>query len=89
MKYKGFYIQIVPDNEIKRVDKKGRDVLCEGFMIQVFEDETERVEIDNFSAAVGFEILENSLAEAEQFAKDYVECEGEEYRKAIDELTKH
>lgn len=63
------------DNEIKRVDKKGRDVLCEGFMIQIFEDETEQVEIDNISAAVGFEILENSLAEAEQFAKDYVDCE--------------
>ena len=76
MKYKGFYIRIVPDNEIKRVDKKGRDVLCKGFMIQVFEDETEQVEIDNFSVAVGFEILENSLAEAEQFAKDYVLCEG-------------
>lgn len=75
MKYKGLYIRIMPDNEIKRVDKKGRDVLCEGFMIQVFEDETERVEIDNFSVAVGFEILENSLAEAEQFVKDYVECE--------------
>lgn len=75
MKYKGFYIWIVSDNEIKRVDKKGRDVLCEGFMIQIFEDETEQVEIDNISAAVGFEILENSLAEAEQFAKDYVECE--------------
>ena len=36
MKYKGFYIWIVSDNEIKRVDKKGRDVLCEGFMIQIF-----------------------------------------------------
>lgn len=75
MKYKGFYIWIVSDNKIKRVDKKGRDVLCEGFMIQIFEDETEQVEIDNISAAVGFEILENSLAEAEQFAKDYVDCE--------------
>lgn len=75
MKYKGFYIRIMPYNEIKRVDKKGRDVLCKGFRIQVFEDETERVEIDNFSAAVGFEILENSFAEAVQFAKDYVECE--------------
>ena len=75
MKYKGFYIRIMPYNEIKRVDKKGRDVLCKGFRIQVFEDETERAEIDNFSAAVGFEILENSFAEAVQFAKDFVECE--------------
>ena len=75
MRYKGFYIKISPDSNIRRVDKKGRDILCEGFLIQVFADETERVEIDNFSAAVGFEILENSSAEAVQFAKDYVECE--------------
>lgn len=78
MRYKGFYIKISPDSNIRRVDKKGRDILCEGFMIQVFEDETESVEIENFSAAVGFEILENSLAEVEQFAKDFVECEGKE-----------
>lgn len=78
MRYKGFYIKISPDSNIRRVDKEGRDILCEGFLIQVFADETERIEIDNFSAAVGFEILENSLAEAEQFAKDFVECEGKE-----------
>ena len=75
MRYKGFYIKISPDSNIRRVDKKGRDILCEGFLIQVFADETERIEIDNFSAAVGFEILENSLAEAEQLVKDFVECE--------------
>lgn len=76
MRYKGFYIKISPDSNIRRVDKKGRDILCEGFLIQVFADETERIEIDNFSAAVGFEILENSFEEAVQFAKDFVECEG-------------
>lgn len=76
MRYKGFYIKISPDSNIRRVDKKGRDILCEGFLIQVFADETERIEIDNFSAAVGFEILENSLAEAEQLAKDFIDCEG-------------
>ena len=71
MRYKDFYVRITPDKYIPRVDKKGRDILCEGFLIQVFADETERIEIDNFSAAVGFEILENSLAEAKQLAKDY------------------
>ena len=76
MKYKGFYIKISPDINIRRVDKKGRDILCEGFLIQVFADETEQVEIYNFSAAVGFEILEDSLAEAEQLAKDFIDCEG-------------
>lgn len=83
MKYKGFYIKISPDINIRRVDKKGRDILCEGFLIQVFADETEQVEIYNFSAAVGFEILEDSLAEAEQLAKDFVECEGKEYLKVV------
>ena len=83
MKYKVFYIKISPDINIRRVDKKGRDLLCEGFMIQVFEDETEQVELDNFSAAVGFEILENSFAEAVQFAKDFIDCEGKEYHKIV------
>ena len=76
MRYKDFYVRITPDKYIPRVDKKGNKILCEGFLIQVFADEPERIEIDNFSAAVGFEILENSFAEAVQFAKDYVECEG-------------
>ena len=75
MRYKDFYVRITPDKYIPRVDKKGNKILCEGFLIQVFTDETERIEIDNFSAAVGFEILEDSLAEAVQFAKDFVECE--------------
>ena len=76
MRYKGFYIKISPDSNIRRVDKKGRDILCEGFLIQIFADKNEQVEIDNFTAAVGFEILEDSLAEAVQFVKDFVECEG-------------
>ena len=83
MRYKDFHVRITPDKYIPRVDKKGRDILCEGFLIQVFADETERIEIDNFSAAVGFEILEDSFAEAVQFAKDFVECEGKEYRKGV------
>lgn len=76
MRYKGFYIKISPDSNIRRVDKKGNKILCEGFLIQIFADKNEQVEIDNFTAAVGFEILEDSLAEAVQFAKDFVECEG-------------
>ena len=83
MRYKGFYIKISPDSNIRRVDKKGRDILCEGLLIQVFADETEQVEIYNFSAAVGFEILENSFAEAVQFAKDFIDCEGKEYLKVV------
>ena len=75
MRYKDFYVRITPDKYIPRVDKKGDKILCEGFLIQIFAYKNEQDEIDNFSAAVGFEILENSFAEAVQFAKDYVECE--------------
>lgn len=76
MRCKDFYVRITPDNSIQRVDKKGNEVLCEGFLIRIFADENGQDEIDNFTAAVGFEILEYSLAEAEQLAKDFVECEG-------------
>ena len=77
MRYKDFHVRITPDKYIPRVDKKGNKILCEGFLIQIFADKTERDEIDNFTAAVGFEILEDSFAEAVQLAKDFVECEGQ------------
>lgn len=76
MRYKDFYVKITPDRYIPRVDKKGNKILCEGFLIQIFTDKNEQDEIDNFTAAVGFEILEDSLAEAEQLAKDFIDCEG-------------
>lgn len=87
MKYKGFHVKITPDSSLLREDKDGNDVRCEGFTIEVFADESEMLEIDIFSAAVDFELLENSLEEAEQFAKDYIDCEENEYRRIIDEYN--
>ena len=84
MRYKDFYVRITPDKYIPRVDKKGNKILCEGFLIRIFADENGQDEIDNFTAAVGFEILDDSFAEAVQFAKDFVECEGKEYQKTAD-----
>ncbi|RGH34145.1 hypothetical protein DW938_13085 [Ruminococcus sp. AM43-6] len=80
MRYKDFYVRITPDKYIPRVDKKGDKILCEGFLIQIFAYKNEQDEIDNFSAAVGFEILENSFAEAVQFAKDFIDCENKIYQ---------
>ena len=77
MRYKDFHVRITPDKYIPRVDKKGNKILCEGFLIQIFADKTERDEIDNFTAAVGFEILEDSFAEAVQLTKDFIDCEGQ------------
>lgn len=80
MRYKDFYVRITPDKYIPRVDKKGDKILCEGFLIRIFAYKNEQDEIDNFSAAVGFEILENSFAEAVQFAKDFIDCENKIYQ---------
>ena len=80
MRYKDFHVRITPDKYIPRVDKKANKILCEGFLIQIFADKTERDEIDNFTAAVGFEILEDSFAEAVQFAKDFIDCENKIYQ---------
>ena len=87
MKYKGFFVKITPDKNLSREDKNGKIVACDGFTIEVFSDESEEIEIDVFSAAVDFELLKNSLDEAEQFAKDYIDCEEKEYQRMLDEFN--
>ena len=87
MKYNGFYVKISPDTDLHREDKDGNDVRCNGFTVEVFADKSEKLEIDVFPAAVNFELLENSLEEAEQFAKDYIDCEEKEYCRMIDEYN--
>ena len=57
--------------------------------MEVFADGSKKLEIDVFSAAVNFEIFENSLSEAEQFAKDYIDSEEKEYRRMIDEFNEY
>lgn len=80
MRYKDFYVRITPDKYIPMVDKKGDKILCEGFLIRIFADENGQDEIDIFTAAVGFEILEDSFVEAVQFAKDFIDCENKIYQ---------
>ena len=89
MKYNGFYVKISPDTDLHREDKDGNYIRCKGFPIEVFADESEKLEIDVFSAAVDFELLEDSLEEVEQFAKDYIDCEEKEYRRMSDEFNEH
>ena len=86
MRYKGFYVKITPDTDLHREDKDGNDIRCKGFTIEVFVDESEKLEIDVCSAAVDFELLEDSLEEVEQFAKDYIDCEEKEYKRIIDSI---
>lgn len=86
MRYKGFYVKISPDTDLHREDKDGNDVRCNGFTVEVFADKSEKLEIDVFSAAVDFELLEDSISEAEQFAKDYIDCEEKEYKRIMDSI---
>ena len=87
MKYKGFFVKITPDNYLPRENENCEIVACEGFRIEVFADKSEKVEIDIFSAAVDFELVKNSLDEAEQFAKDYIDCEEKEYCRMLDKFN--
>ena len=87
MKYKGFFVKITPDKNLSREDKNGEIVACDGFTIEVFSDESEKVEIDVFTVAVDFELLQNSIEEAEQFAKDYIDSEEKEYQRMLDEFN--
>ena len=89
MKYKGFFVKITSDKYLPRENEDGEIVACEGFRIEVFADKSENVEIDIFSAAVGFELIKNSISEAEQFAKDYIDCEEKEYQRMIDEFNEN
>ena len=85
MKYKGFFVKITSDKNLSREDKNGKIIACEGFTIEVFSDESEKLEIDVFSAAVDFELLKNSLEEVIQFIKDYIDSEEKEYLRLIEE----
>lgn len=87
MKYKGFYIDITHSDRIIRNDSNGNDVVCKGFLISVFTDEARTQKFDEFSAAEGFEMLSDSIEEAEQFAKDVVSCEDKAFRSAEPEMV--
>ncbi len=89
MKYKGFFVKITPDNYLPRENEDGEVVACEGFRIEVFSDESEKIEIDIFSAAVDFELMKNSIIEAEQFAKDYIDSVEKEYQRMLDEFNEN
>lgn len=89
MKYKGFFVKITQDNYLPRENTEGEIVACDGFVIEVFSDESESVKVDEFSAAVGFEIMKNRLLEVEQFVKDYIDIEEKGYQRMIDEFNEN
>lgn len=75
MQYRGYFVECVPVTEIPRECDNGEVVYCAGFEIRVFRDFDCTDLADKFYAAVGFELAENSLEEARQFAKDVIDLE--------------
>ena len=89
MLYHGFYVKITPLKNIQREKKDGSITLCDGFQIEIFSDSSEEIPVDVFMAAVGFEILSNSVQDAEQFAKDVIDSEEKEYLRLLEEYDKN
>ena len=87
MKYKEFYIDITLDDHLVRSDSNGNEVICRGFSFSVYTDEAKKEKFDEFSAAVGYEILAEDIEEAEQFAKDVISCEDKDFRLEPPALT--
>lgn len=85
MQYHGFYVKITPLENIQGEKKDGSITVCNCFQIEIFSDRSENIPVDVFTAAVGFEILKNSITDAEQFAKDVIESEEKEYLRLIKE----
>ena len=79
MNYKNFEIRLT-EAKIPRQDRQGRTVECDGFIIEIFTQDSD-IPVNVFNAAVGYELLENSIDEAEQLVKDYIDVEEKKLRK--------
>lgn len=84
MKYKGFEVKITPNRPF-RINWDGQSVQCDGFMIEIYDSKEKKNPVDIFHAAVGYELLENEIHEAEQLAKDCIDSEKLELREIMEE----
>lgn len=77
MNYKGFEIRIT-DAKVPRRDRQGKTIECDGFIVEIFTQDSD-IPANIFNTAVGYELLENCIDEAEQFAKDYIDVEEKKF----------
>lgn len=85
MEFLGYDVKIQP-RKVLRQNKENRPVMCEGFLIEIFDKSEPDMPVDVIEAAVDFELLENSLEEAEQLAKDYIGSEKKGLQKIVNEF---
>ena len=72
MKYRGMFVEISPESGIVREDLDGSTKVCSGYRYRVFSDAEMT---DEFCAAVGFELPDDSTENAELFAREYIDSE--------------
>ena len=72
MKYRGMFVEITPESGIVREDLDGGIKVCSGYCYRIF---LESEMTDEFCAAVGFELPDDSTENAELFAREYIDCE--------------
>ncbi|WP_295219470.1 hypothetical protein [Ruminococcus sp.] len=77
----------IASEEYSEGEKDESIVRCDGFQIEIFSDRSEKVPVDVITAAVGVEILSNSVQDAEQFAKDVIDSEEKEYLRLLEEYA--
>lgn len=77
MNYKNFEIRLI-EAKIPRQDRQGRTVECDGFIVEIFTQDSD-IPVNVFNAAVGYELLENSIDEADQLVKDYIDVEEKKF----------
>ena len=74
------FVKISPEQIIRHDEKVHADV-CDGFLIEIFEDDCCPVPLEIIGAAVGYELSENSEDEAAEFVREYNDDMIETYRE--------
>ncbi len=80
--YEEFFIRVTPEFLIRQNENNVAES-CEGFLIEILDEENSSYPLEIISAAKGYGLSENSEKEAEEFAKEYLEEVAEVYRKLL------
>ena len=78
------FVKISPEQIIRHDEKVHADV-CEGFLIEIYEDDHCQVPLEIIGAAVGYELSENSEDEAAEFIREYLDEMADVYRRLLSE----
>lgn len=87
MKYRNFYITYTVDNHVLRQNKDGRGVICKGWFYEVFADVAKTIKVDCFSAAVGYELPDDSEENAKLFIREFIDTQYKDYCRIAENMS--